>query len=148
MWSYWLVNGLKRLKYPCLVNVHNATEGLLHCASQLLRPRTEYLFVTEVHRGTAKNADLWQEFQELSKIHWITMCWVEVRSHHMDSREARYSARDVSACVLGIPSTSWAGLSPIKATETVGTECNGTVPSSRASEMNAQPEASALNPDR
>ena len=87
-----IVNGLKQLKYPCAVKLHTATEYLLHAAGQLLRPRTSYLFVGAVHDGTAKNADLWREFQELSKQHWITTCWVPARSRHEDICRARNAA--------------------------------------------------------
>jgi ribonuclease HI len=41
-----IVIGLKHLKCPCIVNLHIATERLIHCADQLLRPRKECMFLS------------------------------------------------------------------------------------------------------
>jgi ribonuclease HI len=88
-----LVNGLKQIKYPCIVVVHTATEYLLQCIGELLRPRCKYTFPKEVHSGRAKNADLWREFEALSEIHCIQTSWVPTRSKDPGSYAGRSSAR-------------------------------------------------------
>ena len=93
-----IVAGLKQLKRPCLVAIATAASYLFESAGQLRRPRKCYGFVNDVRTGTAKNADLWKEFEQLCKTHAVHMCWVPARSRHIDSHAARHAARNASYC--------------------------------------------------
>jgi ribonuclease HI len=88
-----MLNGLKQLKYPCQVHLYTGTEYISDCARQLIRGRGSSLFLAGVRAGTAKNADLWQEFDALAKRHCVTVIWVGVRSRHADDSRARTAAR-------------------------------------------------------
>lgn len=66
-----IIAGLKALKYPCIVEVKTANDYIFDCGGRLLRPKSSDPFVSRVHRGSAKNADLWQQIKEMNKIHWI-----------------------------------------------------------------------------
>jgi ribonuclease HI len=88
-----ILNGLKRLKYPCRVRLHSGSEYICSSANQLIRRRRSSVFVSAVGAGTAKNADLWREFQALMATHWITIVWVRARSRDADDPSARTAAR-------------------------------------------------------
>jgi ribonuclease HI len=88
-----LLNGLKQLKYPCQVKLYTGTEYISDCATQLIRRRRSSVFLATVQAGTAKNADLWREFQTLTQKHHIMVIWVAVRSRHADDSAARSAAR-------------------------------------------------------
>ena len=68
-----IIAGLKALKYPCTVEVKTADDYILDCGWRLLRPKSTDLFVRGVHNGSAKNADLWRQIEELKKIRHITI---------------------------------------------------------------------------
>ena len=83
-----VVNGLKQLKYPCIVKLHTRSEYLLECCGQVIarkRSHPSSSFVARVHQQKAKNWDLWQEFEQLSKIHCIRLCPVPQWPRHEDS---------------------------------------------------------------
>jgi ribonuclease HI len=88
-----VLNGLKQLKYQCQVHLYTGTEYISDCAHQLIRGRGSSLFLVGVRAGTAKNADLWQEFEALAKKHHIRVIWVDVRSRRADDSRARTAAR-------------------------------------------------------
>jgi ribonuclease HI len=88
-----LVKGLKALKVPCRVNLYTGTEYVSDYASQLIRHLRSSFVVATVAAGTAKNADLWREFDELAKKHWVKVVWVRVRGRHADDSRARMAAR-------------------------------------------------------
>jgi len=67
--------GLRALKCPCQVEVQTASDYIWDLGGRLLRPRSSDLFIGAVSRGTAKNGDLWREFDELSKTHGISITW-------------------------------------------------------------------------
>jgi ribonuclease HI len=92
------INALKCLKFPCHVEIFTACEYLSNHARRLLQPKRSDEFVREVWYGKAKNADLWKDFQELSRTHRIEICWVGFRSNHRDSSAARGAARIASYC--------------------------------------------------
>lgn len=90
------VNALKQLKYPCHVQIQTGCEYLADHARRLLRPRSSDLFVGDVHSGKGKNADLWAEFEKLSKTHALEIYWVGFRSHDSDCASARRIAQHAS----------------------------------------------------
>ena len=91
-----IVNGLKRLSEPTIVNLHTRESYILDCGKQMLRPRARYPFVANVYKGTAKNADLWNEFQSLSKKHGVRLFPIPKGHSHQDSRRAISAASDAS----------------------------------------------------
>jgi hypothetical protein len=52
----------------------------------LLRQKRSSVFVQQVHEGTRKNADLWLQFEALSKKHLIEGFWESAPSKHKDSQ--------------------------------------------------------------
>lgn len=82
------VSGLKELKEPCFVNLHTRNEYVLECGRKLTarkRSHPSNSFVARVHQQKAKNWDLWQEFEGLSKIHRIRLCPIPKWPRHDDS---------------------------------------------------------------
>jgi ribonuclease HI len=92
-----IVNGLKQLKFPCVVKIQTANSYLYDCARQLARPRSSYQFVKYVDLGMGKNVDLWRDFRELAKTNLIRMEWVQARSKNKTASTARYLARCAAA---------------------------------------------------
>jgi len=90
------VNGLKQLKEPCQVELHTGSEYISDGVRSVLRRKRSDPFMAAVHQGTAKNADLWKDFEALCEIHQVERRWVPCRSKHMDSDHARSSARNQS----------------------------------------------------
>jgi ribonuclease HI len=99
-----VVNGLKELPYPCVVNVHTSCKYLLDCGSQITRPKRAHAsdsFVARVQQQKAKNSDLWLEFESLSKIHRIRLCPVREDLRHEDSFRAYRAASNLPYVVAG-----------------------------------------------
>ena len=88
-----VVHGLKTLKVPCRVNLYIGTEYVADGARQLIRGLRSSSFVASVVSGTAKNADLWQQFYELARKHRVQVIWVSVRGDRADDSRARFAAR-------------------------------------------------------
>jgi ribonuclease HI len=87
-----IIAGLKALKYPCLVQLKTANEYISDCGERLLHPKSSDLFVGAVHRGTAKNADLWQQIKEMNKIHRIRITAGTATALRREVESARYWA--------------------------------------------------------
>jgi ribonuclease HI len=70
-----VVSGLKAIKYPCRVQIATRNDYVFDCARRFLstRGRGSDVFIAAVRQGTAKNSDLWNEFEELSKKHYLSV---------------------------------------------------------------------------
>ena len=86
-----IVSGLKALKYSCDVTIHTATEYISDGAYAMLGGKGT--FAERVHAGTAKNGDLWAEFEELTQPHSISIAWEYRRGDNDDDGTARFAAR-------------------------------------------------------
>lgn len=87
-----IIAGLKALKYPCVVEVRTPTEYVVDCGDRLLRGKSTDLFVGAVYKGSAKNADLWQQVKELSKTHRIWITEVKITALRRELAAAEYQA--------------------------------------------------------
>lgn len=88
------VNGLRRLKYPCQVELFTGCEYLSDGIRRLRRRSRSDPFVAGVHLGTGKNADFWRKMEQLLQVHQVEIRWVPFRTKSVDSRDARASARN------------------------------------------------------
>ena len=87
-----IIAGLKALKYPCFVEVKTANDYILDCGERLLRPKSSDPFVSAVRKGSAKNADLWLQIREASKIHRIGITFGTATALRREVESARYWA--------------------------------------------------------
>ena len=87
-----IIAGLKALKYPCIVEVKTANEYIVDCGDRLLRPKSSDPFVGRVHRGSAKNADLWQQIEEMNEVHQIRITSGTATALRGEVESARYWA--------------------------------------------------------
>jgi ribonuclease HI len=87
-----IISGLKALKFPCAVEIKTANEYLSECAGRILLPKSSDLWIGKVHKGTAKNADLWQQFEALKEIHRICVTDGTATVLRREIESARYWA--------------------------------------------------------
>lgn len=86
------VKGLKQLDRPCIVYLLTDSGYILNGGRKLLFGRTGCRFVYDVQHEQGENWDLWQEFEELSKIHRIYLEHVPEYYRHKDSKCAADTA--------------------------------------------------------
>ena len=89
-----IVAGLRALKCPCIVRIETCNDYVFDCANRLFatRGRGSDLFVAAVRKGTAKNGDLWREFDEFRKTHSIHIERITVTEMTRRCQYARYWA--------------------------------------------------------
>jgi ribonuclease HI len=87
-----IIEGLKALKFPCLVRLKTADEYISDCGVRLLLPKSSDLWVQSVHKGSAKNSDLWQQIEQMKKIHGIVISQEKVGVMRCEADSARYWA--------------------------------------------------------
>ncbi len=87
-----VIEGLKALKEPCIVNITSDSTYVVKGINEWLNSWIKNNWRTSTKKPV-KNVELWQEYVEVSKIHKINATWVKGHAGHEHNERCDILAR-------------------------------------------------------
>ncbi len=95
-----VIEGLKALKEPCLVEIYSDSKYVVQAINEWLTNWIKNNWRT-AGKKPVKNQELWQEYLEVSKLHTIKANWVKGHAGHPQNERCDILARNEAERLKG-----------------------------------------------